>query len=517
MYDAFISYKREDRDYARRLAEAIASYGYKVWWDIELLPGDKFSEEIEAVIRNSSATIVLWSEKSVQSDFVRAEASLALKNNRLIPLRLDNTELPLPFGEIHTLDISTWKGEPDNKVLSALFESIEKATGHPAEKIKEFAVVKEVLAQPEGEAEYWRAISNNSNQSSKEYELYIEKYGQEALFYELAILRINNLNKSKKLGTGKIIAGATAVLTLVILASQVYSIFFPNSASSPGVTNVRSKPLTDRTLVPDSYGTIIIDETFSKTGLVKADRIVVTKGALKIQPKTLLVANEVLFSNNSKLYGEEIIIIAQIIRKGVISATGMKNNSDGGDILVVADILDNTFIESSGIDGKNGAKGADGANGVAGANGRNGNCGGFGAWRSPHAGGNGSPGRNGTDGINGQKGGNAGNVVVLHGQSLSLIPSAAGGKGGKGGEGGRAGVGGSGGRGGSGCTGLGGSKPTQPNGAPGVDGKPGVRGVDGIDGKIIPAIAKKVDFGSVINIISEHDDIASILSQIKQL
>ena len=68
MYDIFISYKREDRAKAHSLAEALAAHGIKVWWDIELLPGDRFSDEISAVIKNTFATIVLWSESSVKSD-----------------------------------------------------------------------------------------------------------------------------------------------------------------------------------------------------------------------------------------------------------------------------------------------------------------------------------------------------------------------------------------------------------------------------------------------------------------
>ena len=51
MSDVFISYKREERGQPRVIAKAVASRGYDTWWDVELLPGDKFADEIEAVIQ----------------------------------------------------------------------------------------------------------------------------------------------------------------------------------------------------------------------------------------------------------------------------------------------------------------------------------------------------------------------------------------------------------------------------------------------------------------------------------
>ncbi len=40
MADVFISYKREDRELAERLAHALEQLGFDVWWDFDLLAGD---------------------------------------------------------------------------------------------------------------------------------------------------------------------------------------------------------------------------------------------------------------------------------------------------------------------------------------------------------------------------------------------------------------------------------------------------------------------------------------------
>lgn len=83
LIDVFISYKREERNVAKALAQVLAQSGFKVWWDIELLPGDRFVDAIMQVIKRAKAVIVLWSREAVASGFVRAEAREAHKQDKL--------------------------------------------------------------------------------------------------------------------------------------------------------------------------------------------------------------------------------------------------------------------------------------------------------------------------------------------------------------------------------------------------------------------------------------------------
>ena len=78
MADIFISYKREERRLAERLSIALEQLGFDVWWDFELLSGDRYRNVIRAVIDQCSAAIVLWSKLSVDSDFVMDEATSSL-------------------------------------------------------------------------------------------------------------------------------------------------------------------------------------------------------------------------------------------------------------------------------------------------------------------------------------------------------------------------------------------------------------------------------------------------------
>jgi TIR domain len=73
MSDIFISYKREEQATARKLADALESEGWSVWWDPKLRAGEHFDDMIEKALHEAKCVLVLWSERSVQSRYVRDE------------------------------------------------------------------------------------------------------------------------------------------------------------------------------------------------------------------------------------------------------------------------------------------------------------------------------------------------------------------------------------------------------------------------------------------------------------
>lgn len=105
MADTFISYKREDQSWAHRLDHALNAAGLTVWWDASVQAGAQFADTINAEILKASAVLVIWSERSVSSQWVRAEAGEGFNRNILIPGRIDNVSLPLPFSSLHTVDL----------------------------------------------------------------------------------------------------------------------------------------------------------------------------------------------------------------------------------------------------------------------------------------------------------------------------------------------------------------------------------------------------------------------------
>ena len=90
------------------LAEYITANGLSVWWDHKLEPGSMFSAELKKRIDTASHVIVLWSEHSVASHFVLDEATKARHQNKLVPVRIDDCEVPIGFGQLHVHDVRNW-------------------------------------------------------------------------------------------------------------------------------------------------------------------------------------------------------------------------------------------------------------------------------------------------------------------------------------------------------------------------------------------------------------------------
>src|SRR5215468_2690940 len=108
MADIFISYSKPDRDNVVMLAAYLESEGWTVWWDTNLAAGDVFRDEIIRELAAARAVIVLWTQTSIKSDFVRAEAGRAKADGKLIPVKERDVaygDIPLPFGEMHTEDL----------------------------------------------------------------------------------------------------------------------------------------------------------------------------------------------------------------------------------------------------------------------------------------------------------------------------------------------------------------------------------------------------------------------------
>lgn len=109
--DIFLSYARQDRTTARMFAECLADEGFSVWWDASLHSGETFDEVIERNLREAGAVVVLWSPRSVASRWVRAEATLADRRNKLAPAIIEPCDRPIIFELTHAADLCDWAGE----------------------------------------------------------------------------------------------------------------------------------------------------------------------------------------------------------------------------------------------------------------------------------------------------------------------------------------------------------------------------------------------------------------------
>jgi len=130
MSDVFISYGSGDRDRVAPLVEAIERRGWTVWWDRKIDAGTAFDREIEKALDDASCIIVIWSEESVESDWVRNEATEGLERGILIPVLIDPVRPPLAFRRTQTIDFTEDVGSFE-AVLEAVFRicPIQKRVG----------------------------------------------------------------------------------------------------------------------------------------------------------------------------------------------------------------------------------------------------------------------------------------------------------------------------------------------------------------------------------------------------
>ncbi|MEY2855227.1 MAG: hypothetical protein RL030_2359, partial [Pseudomonadota bacterium] len=126
MPDVFVSYCREDQSVARRYAEGFEAEGFSVWWDQSLNPGEAFDQVTERALDDAKAVVVLWSKASVNSRWVRAEATQANANNRLLPVTIEPCRRPIMFELTHTSDLSHWDGNTGDPSWQSFIASVRR-------------------------------------------------------------------------------------------------------------------------------------------------------------------------------------------------------------------------------------------------------------------------------------------------------------------------------------------------------------------------------------------------------
>ena len=130
MADIFVSYAKTDRSLASKLVAMLEAEGWKVWWDTSLTIGDDFRNEIMTELSRARAVIVIWTDASIKSDWVRSEAGRAQADRKLIPVKLAHLnykDLPPPFDVLHTENV----GEED-KIRAAVITQLAKPAVEPS-------------------------------------------------------------------------------------------------------------------------------------------------------------------------------------------------------------------------------------------------------------------------------------------------------------------------------------------------------------------------------------------------
>lgn len=140
----FISYKRDDAETANAVRLALKSEGFDVWWDEALQTGERWEQRIDEALMTAEAVVVLWTEASSSSDWVRHEASVAKIRGVLTHAVMDSVEIPGPFRAIQAAKLSQWNQREDDFEFCKLVSAIKNIAD---QRLREIAERKARLAR----------------------------------------------------------------------------------------------------------------------------------------------------------------------------------------------------------------------------------------------------------------------------------------------------------------------------------------------------------------------------------
>lgn len=146
-YSCFISYSHKDEEFAKALNSALRNEGIRVWFAPEdMLPGEKLHEQISGAIESHDRLLVIMSEASMESEWVKTEIRKARrreveeKSRVLFPISLapmdkikkwecfdadTGKDLGVEIREYYIPDFSTWRDKTSfEKQLKKLVEGL---------------------------------------------------------------------------------------------------------------------------------------------------------------------------------------------------------------------------------------------------------------------------------------------------------------------------------------------------------------------------------------------------------
>lgn len=132
--DIFISYASVDLTRAKLWAAEFERRGFSVWWDRTIPPGKRFDVVIEQALEDATCVVVLWSEASVQSDWVINEAAAAMDRGILLPVLMDDVKIPFQFRRLQAASLVAWDGGTDNPQFTSLLRAITSIVGPKTEE-----------------------------------------------------------------------------------------------------------------------------------------------------------------------------------------------------------------------------------------------------------------------------------------------------------------------------------------------------------------------------------------------
>ncbi len=126
LFDVFISYARSDEKIAANLARLLQDEGFAVWFDSKIYAGANWEDLLLETLKTTKAVVVIWSKNSVKRRWVLKEAAMAYRSKRLIPVVVDDCNVPPRFSAVQASLMPGWNGTDHHPRLEQLLEGLAK-------------------------------------------------------------------------------------------------------------------------------------------------------------------------------------------------------------------------------------------------------------------------------------------------------------------------------------------------------------------------------------------------------
>jgi TIR domain len=102
----FLSYSRNDQEFALRLAADLRAQGIQLWVDqLDIRPSEHWDRAIERAVSSCRGIVVVLSPRSVASDNVADEISFAIDGGKsVLPVMIERCSLPLRITRMQVID-----------------------------------------------------------------------------------------------------------------------------------------------------------------------------------------------------------------------------------------------------------------------------------------------------------------------------------------------------------------------------------------------------------------------------
>ena len=127
VYEIFISYSRKDRTLAKKLLKALEVRGWSIFLDQRAIaPGERWDAKLEIALDKALCVLVLWTSHSYESEWVRNEASEAIKSGSYFPVLLGGAEQPpLEYRKRQAFKLGDWKNDIETEKFKALLTRLD--------------------------------------------------------------------------------------------------------------------------------------------------------------------------------------------------------------------------------------------------------------------------------------------------------------------------------------------------------------------------------------------------------